>query len=291
MSGSDPSSAAALKTASKAANKQFTHKHAGSAKMSCPNSDPCTGIGMQAPRAADEYVKEFKEFQEEWPDLTQKERRKRLAEIANKQLTKSGAPPVTVVGRKTGGPGEAWFDDDNWALVVDKQTIKSDTLSDDDAKEFADTVYHEARHAEQSYMEARLRALEGQSASTIRDEMGVPGKVAKAAKKQPAVRNSLVACCGEVMRDSMHTKAGNRKRNRVYDNMDKREAEMNKAEKQLQKMERRRADGKATADQVAAAQRKFDLAEERFDRAHEAYTKLPEEADAWKAGDMVQDRW
>lgn len=65
---------------------------------------------------------------------------------------------------------------------------KVSDLTKDEVADIADTVYHEARHAQQYFRIAQVKAGEGKTASKIKREVGIPSAVAEKAKEMPLRR-------------------------------------------------------------------------------------------------------
>jgi hypothetical protein len=105
------------------------------------------------------------------------------------QLAVNGIPPIsTEVGpdiRKVAGG----FHSKSWRIVIDAArlthkplTTTLDGIAADQAAELAGICYHEGRHAEQTYLVARLMATrEKKDAAAIEKELKIPEAVAKAA--------------------------------------------------------------------------------------------------------------
>lgn len=62
-------------------------------------------------------------------------------------------------------------------------------LKQEEVAQMVDTIYHEARHSEQFFRIAQMRAGEGKSAETIVRNLSIPLEVAQAAVKSPLKEN------------------------------------------------------------------------------------------------------
>jgi len=78
----------------------------------------------------------------------------------------------------------------------------------------ADTVYHEARHAEQWYRMAQMRAGQGRTAAQIATEMGIPARIAAVAAGAPLARGSMDALIADGWYQSVYG-SGSAHRERV----------------------------------------------------------------------------
>jgi hypothetical protein len=277
----------ALVAAKSDADKNFCDDAAGTPSHGCGASNPCSGLGSATDANVKAYNESFKAAQKEWPKLTPDQRRDKMKELGNSQLGKSGVPSVGVKTENTGGPGNAHFSFPNWELVVDDATLKSPTLSDADAKEFADTVFHEGRHAEQWYLMAQKRAGEGASADEIRDELGIPGNVAQAAVANPLKPDDPRKACADKVYESVYGKDA-AARNKTLGDLKTKGAAVDAAASKLDAVNKNPA---STAADKAKAAQDYKDAYDDYLKVDKAYHALPEEADAWEAGGKVQKAW
>ena len=121
----------------------------------------------------------------DWSTLkTPAERGGKMVELINKQLKAAGVPECAVrVGDLGDDSGQFGFDD--WTILVGNQFLSQPKLSRKQLDDFANTVIHEARHAEQWFNMAQKMAGEGKTATEIEREMGIPKKIAVAACQNP----------------------------------------------------------------------------------------------------------
>jgi hypothetical protein len=228
----------------------------------------------------------FKKLQTDWPKLTVDERQQKLGAMVNAALAPSGAPTVGI--RPLVSASDAGnFDFPAWRLNLGDATLKGATLPDATAKGFAGTVYHETRHAEQWYLMARKRAGEGKTANEITTELGIPKSVAESAVKAPLKKDDPRQACATALHDSVY---GANKAHREDVLRDARQAKVDVTATQ-QDCKRINADPKATAAQKQAAILKWQQSDASFETAYGKYKALPEEADAWAAGDNVVNNW
>jgi hypothetical protein len=80
--------------------------------------------------------------------------------------------------------------------------------------DIANTVYHEARHAEQWFNIAQLRAGQGRTSAQIASEMGIPARIASAAVAAPIVAGTAKALIAQGWYDQIYG-TGGAERNRV----------------------------------------------------------------------------
>lgn len=205
---------------------------------------------------------------DEWATLgTAEERLRRLVELINVTLTAHGVPAVTHAF-DTNVSNAGSFDFPTWQMQIGRTRLGTDSISEEDARDMARTVFHEARHTEQWFRMAQLRAGQGLSAGAITSELGIPARIARAAKDAPLVRGSMEALVAQGWWDSVYGSGA--------DHRDVVLTEIDRAEKA-----RTRARTRAAANPTPANQAALERAEARFSRAHDAYRDLPEENDAW----------
>jgi peptidoglycan hydrolase-like protein with peptidoglycan-binding domain len=120
-----------------------------------------------------------------WKSLkTASERGNKMVELINKQLKLAGVPECGVRVEDL-GDDSGQFDFGPWSILVGNDFLSKETLTRKEQDDFANTVIHEARHAEQWFNMAQLLAGRGKTARQISDELGIPLKIAKAAVLDP----------------------------------------------------------------------------------------------------------
>jgi hypothetical protein len=120
-----------------------------------------------------------------WTNLkTADERGKKMVELINKQLKAAGVPECDVRLDDLGADS-GQFDFGPWTILVGNDFLGKDKLTRKELDDFANTVIHEARHAEQWFNMAQLLAGRGKTAREIATELGIPLRIAKAAVANP----------------------------------------------------------------------------------------------------------
>jgi len=201
-------------------------------------------------------------------------RRDALVGLINARLAGIGVPEVTPAWDANENNAGS-FNFPTWAMRIGKKRLGGDSISLADAKDIADTVYHEARHTEQWFRMAQLRAAQGLSAAGIATELGIEARIAALAKAAPLVRGSMEAVIAQGWWDSVYG-AGSAHRDATLTEIDRASTARRQAQKRFD-------DNPTPANQAA-----LDRAKARFDRAFAAYQNLPEENDAWATGAAVQ---
>jgi hypothetical protein len=106
-------------------------------------------FGLAEPVRIAEFCREFKRIMDNWNTLSPTDRIAALEVAINRQLAKSGVPSVSIDAVPFESDlrmGE--FSYETWALGINKDLING-PMSAKVRTLLADTVYHEARHAEQ----------------------------------------------------------------------------------------------------------------------------------------------
>lgn len=213
---------------------------------------------------------------------TAKERGKALGAAANAELKAAGVPEAKVRVKKLAVSGE--FDFATWTLDIGKAAFEAATPSNAEIMEATDTVYHEARHAEQWFRIARLQAGKGWKAPKIAYQLSIPLKIAKLAVASPLTGTSTDATEASSWYESVYG-TGRKHRNKTLKALSKtREA----VEKALAAFKKLAKNPKATEAKKEAARKKLEDAAKKRKEVYDAYRALPEEADAWSTGDDVQ---
>ncbi len=96
------------------------------------------------------------------------------------------------------------FNFPTWAMNVGRDQLDKASVDADEARELTATIYHEARHTEQWFRMAQLRAAQGLSAAGIATEMGIPARIAREAKGKPLTRGSMEAVIAQGWFDSVY---------------------------------------------------------------------------------------
>lgn len=193
-----------------------------------------------------------------------------------------------------------------WNLDISKKLLNGNSLPEAQAKELANTVYHESRHAEQWYLIAQQKAAQlggaagetpAQKALAIKNAMGIPLSTATQAQKHPLGAQDGRKACAQALNDSIYG-AHAAQRNKTLADQDTKILADNKAQAHYDNVnrayEKLRLDPHADPAAVqkgyqgaVAAQKQLEAANAARQKAYQAYQRLPEEADALETGDAV----
>lgn len=209
-----------------------------------------------------------------WAELTPQERAAELVRLVNVRLQAAGVPPVIPNATDT-GVAAGQFDFGTWQMEVGLPALSGAQVTRDEAAEIVDTIYHEARHAEQWFRMAQMRAGRGRSAAgIISDLRGIPPHVADAAVAAPLARGTMEALIAEGWYESVYG-SGAAYRERVLTEVLAARAALNQAQERF------------AADPTPENQAALTAAQTRFDTAFGAYRELPEENDAWATAPLT----
>ncbi len=247
-------------------------------------STPCAGHGLATPTSEKQFAHDMKKLQMDWPKLSPEQREQQMAAIANKQLAKSGVPPVGVSAASSlSSSTNGQMNFAKWNLDMNPALINSSQLSNKQTEDLGNTLYHESRHGEQWYMIARNEAGNGKNATDIEASTGMPDDVSKAAVNHPLSKKDQVYPCSQQMYESVYGKGASH-RNTTLRSLPKLDDDYTKAVTQNNKVQ---ADAASTLDERQAAYNNAQSALRKYQDGYNAYRALPEEADAWHAGDSV----
>jgi hypothetical protein len=246
--------------------------------------NPCSGWGMSDDKKEKDFADGFKKLQKDWKKLTPDERQAKIKALANGAIS-PGVPEVGTRPVKMDDAGQLDFS--NWRLDLNKTDTDKNEFSDAEAKEFADTVYHETRHAEQWYLMAQKRAAEGKTADEIHKELDIPQSVAESAFKDPLKKPDPRQACADALYDSVYG-SKRKARNKTLTDLDTTGDANNKAHENYDKIA---ADKNATDKQKDDAFKAWQKAYADRQKTKADYMNLPEEADAWDTAGKMKKQW
>lgn len=260
--------------------------------------------GLAELAAIEDFVGKAKQVEAYWTDLkTPNKRAKTLLQLVNDTLGAADVPACNS-SLEDLGSNLGVFDLEKWVIILDEKVVSQETLTEQEAADVAETVYHEARHAEQSYRIAQRLAGMGKSAKAIATEMKIAAGIASKAFDNPLKAGSMDALIAEGWHESRHgakaaeteqimlalytTRAAFRNAN----------TDFNKAEEAYYIAEvhyrtsagdpRRMDDAQKRMDDAQKkmddAQKKMDEAEKQYKAVYEKYENLPEETDSRRVG-------
>lgn len=233
-----------------------------------PAPAAATTLTATGPTAA--YATAAATLQANWATLATADARGRaLGQAAIDQLTAIGVHPPTVVMADLPAGNGGNFAFTTWSLTLSRLPFTAATPSVADINNVIEAAYHEARHCEQWFRMARLRAGAGRTAAQIATEMsGLAPAAAAAAHAAPIAAGSAEATQATVWWNSVYG-TGAAHRSAVLTEVLAALGAYNTA---------RSADAAASTPTTRTA---LTAAQTRFNTAYVAYQALPEEADAF----------
>jgi hypothetical protein len=241
--------------------------------------------GLQGGSEAEDFGKEAQTgVIDRWQQLSVDQRIAELIRLVNTHLSNAKVPTVTPDPQDTLNDGVFHFP--AWTMIIGKQAMAVEQPDLAAAKDLVDTFYHEARHAEQWFRIAQLRCLQrrrsnpkatdDEIARAVATELGIPRNIAdEAVKPPPFALGSMDALIAQGWFDSVYG-TGSSRREQIL-------TELNNAEKALDAAQKKQKDHPSPANQRAV-----DRAQERVNRAIAGHATLPEEDDAFVAGERAQ---
>ena len=236
--------------------------------------------GLQGGSEPEDFGKEAQTgVIDRWQQLSVDQRIAELIRLVNTHLDHAKVPDVTPNPQDTLNTGVFNFPD--WTMIVGKQALAIEQPDLAQAKDIVETIYHEARHAEQWFRIGQLRCLQNrrrnptatddQIAKAVARELGIPRNIAdEAVKPPPFALGSMDALIAQGWFDSVYG-SGSARRDQIL-------TELDRAEKGLDAAQKKQKDHPSAANQLAV-----DRAQERVSRAIAGHATLPEEDDAFVA--------
>jgi hypothetical protein len=226
-----------------------------------------SGKGLGGEAAMKAMATEGEALREGWAALTPRQRLDKLFELANRRLKEIGVPEMKLADF---GKDDGAFLHKSWKFELNEGLLaKGDNLD-----WLLEASYHEARHAEQAFQVARLKAGEGWTVermvkSVEEQGLGIHPEVASDALGKPIEAESAEGRQAASWFESMMG-AGSKARGAVMTRMDEAFLHWETA-KEMIKI------GNRPGYWIAKERELW----ERYLLAVEEYRKLPEEADAY----------
>ncbi|MEO7732327.1 MAG: hypothetical protein ABIY55_15260 [Kofleriaceae bacterium] len=281
--------AALATTARPAAPEQAAPRQAPAAPQQVPPGAPAAAAaapavtGIESQVAIDRFVAAGHAVQTDWATLTPQQRADHFGAAANAELTQVRVPTAAVALSASLGAAAGELDFPTWTLNLGTTAFSAASVTDATAGAMANTVYHETRHAEQWHRMARVRAGAGVTAADVATQMGIPARVATSAFGQPLSGGGQDATEGNAWYQSVYG-TGAAARGTVLQNVLRLAAASQQAQAAYDRVN---ADPAATPAAKQAAQTAWVAAYNALQPAYAAYRALPEEADAFRAGDAA----
>jgi Domain of unknown function (DUF4157) len=118
-----------------------------------------------------EFLATTKQVETGWAGLSPAARAGALIQSVNQYLQAAGVPPIGFELRKSDADSHGSFSESTWSITLNEDAFKAPSADPEAMAQLADTVFHEARHAEQFFRIARMLAALGYSVQQIRAKM------------------------------------------------------------------------------------------------------------------------
>lgn len=129
----------------------------------------------------------------DWAAMSSDDRAQAILNKVNDQATAAGFPVMGKIVHAMDPQTYGQFDFTTWSIEVNQALVSLPTLTEAQATDLADTMYHEGRHGEQWYRMAQLLAGQGRTAAEIATQMGIQPNIAALAKADPIAPGSMEA--------------------------------------------------------------------------------------------------
>ena len=243
--------------------------------------------GIATTISVDRFVGEAKKIQSKWGELTAEQRAGGLGKAANAELTNANVPATDSRLADGMGVKGGQFVFQAWTLEMSKPNFSAPTIDDEKSSTLASQIYHEARHAEQWHLMARLLGGKGKTAAQIVAATQIKADIAADAVKKPIAAGGAEAKTADSFYQSVYG-TGKPHREATLKELFKTGDANTKAQ---QAYDASSKDPKATPETKAAALKKWQDSYQAFMAAHAVYKALPEEADAFKTGGAVESKY
>ncbi len=138
--------------------------------------------GIAKGKALSKYVTEIYSLKPKWKGLDANSRAEALGKAANARLKDASVEKCSINVKAFSGGTNGQFDFTTWTIDINQKLVSKDDVTDAELSDVADTMYHEARHAEQWFRIARwLAGTKKMTAAEISADMSIPEAVAKKA--------------------------------------------------------------------------------------------------------------
>lgn len=174
------------------------------------------GFGMADPARIAAFAEAMRDIYENWDSMTPEERLAAMQAALNNALP-PGMPPLTLNPTALDPNTYGQLDYTPWNVDIN-QDLLNGPMTEDRFATLTNTIYHEGRHGEQWYNAAQYRAGQGESATDIATNMGVPQNVAEAAVQDPAPPGTSEGAMGEAVNTSVYGNRGDYRERVLGDN-------------------------------------------------------------------------
>jgi len=235
--------------------------------------------GLKDKEHTAQFAGEMKALEGSWSAMNPAERADAVSARINARLRDIGVPALRVTTAALGSQECGRFSFAKWSMVLNEQMLAAPQLTRSQSAELTNTVYHEARHAEQWYLIARVLAEDGVPPDEASNKTRIPPAICEAATSEPALSDAQ-ADMARRFYDSVY---GKHKHHR--DNVLAEGDRFNRLMPEAERLYRASmADPGVSLEEKREKTRSLMRLRELEEENHQAYRQLPEEKDAFEVG-------
>jgi hypothetical protein len=243
--------------------------------------------GLQSELSMDAFIGAAKQVETDWQKLGGADQRlEPLGKAINEQLKGVQVPGCDAEAKKM-DPGQlGMFNEEPWMMTIDRTVLDQPSIDSARAAKLGNTVYHEARHGEQYHRMARMLAGKKLPVDQIQKMTSIRKDVVEHAATMPIEQESPEAAQAQSWFDSVNPAGKNfEQRKLVYENLTKTTKAFQSAQTKREQVWKDESSDQNARRAAADEERK---AKREQLKAEQAYRELPEEADAFAAGDKLE---
>lgn len=239
--------------------------------------------GLGRISAAENFAAAMHNLQDRWAPLSPQRRVEFIKGALDRELAAAHIPKL-ISGEAQNIPENGQFIPQEWQIVIKEALVHPATLSNDSAALLANTGLHEARHAEQKFLEARFAAkVMHWDHAALTDKLGIHPAIATAAlsAKSDPIADAGSQTLGKQLYESRNKPSGN-----PDDGISDLESLHDEAQNFLRDFQVNPTPSKLASARALCTKlrQQITLVEQRY---HE-YRTIPKESDAHEVGDTAE---
>jgi hypothetical protein len=247
-----------------------------------------TKTGLAGAEALRKHTEAMAKVAEEWSAASPVQRAMLLQGRAQGAAAEAGIPHNIIVTPDSALKGYrgAWHAD-GFSIHVSHDVLNNATA---DMAQISEIIYHETRHAEQTWQMARMRASMGEDAATIARRFGIPEELAEKAIAQKLAPNTEEYRAAFRWYDSMFG-AGAARRTELLKPGGLLQTAETKAKNLEAAYTRLRADPSTPYADLVKAHQEWSQGWQEWKALDNEYRNLPEEIDAYLVGGRAKSQF
>jgi len=249
------------------------------------NAKDPSAFGLNLTVTMAPFAAAAKEVEAKWDSMQPADRLGRLQDAANQQLATAQVPETKAAMPDLGAGQLGRFDQALWQMDITKPLVEEKS-SKPDRPSLAETVYHEARHAEQHHKIARMLAAQGKTPDEIASTTDIRVDVVKQAMSLPKIDGVQTGLAEKWMKSIHGPGPEHEERAAVYRQLKTTATALQKAE--IEYREARKDPQNTPPEVLRSTMNAYEKAQRDHRRAEFAYKALPEEADAYATSEKLK---